>query len=48
MKSYSAGYTTSNILTTREEGTYFCRAEFQDHVIESERAAVSPVRKSNE
>ena len=45
MEVYRTGYLTSNVLTTSEEGTYFCRAYFETYTIESERATVSLVRK---
>ena len=47
MEEHKTGYLTSNVLTTSEEGTYFCRAYFETYTIESERATVSLVRKFN-
>ena len=47
MEEHRTGYLTSNVLTTSEEGTYFCRAYFETYTIESERATVSFVRKFN-
>ena len=47
MEEHKTGYLTSNVLTTSEEGTYFCRAYFETDTIESERATVSLVRKFN-
>ena len=47
MEVHRTGYLTSNVLTTSEEGTYFCRAYFETYTIESERASVSLVRKFN-
>ncbi|KAL5252519.1 hypothetical protein ACHWQZ_G015335 [Mnemiopsis leidyi] len=44
MEVHRTGYLTSNVLTTSEEGTYFCRAHFETYTIESERASVSLVR----
>jgi len=44
-ESYNTGHATTNVLTTSQEGTYFCKATFeQDFIIESERATISPVR----
>ena len=47
MEEHKTGYLTSNVLTTSEEGTYFCRAYFETYTIESERATVSLVREFN-